>query len=510
MSQGAATTDERVLSTLNADGSRRWLRPRLSPGRFLTARRIVAYALILVFTIVPYLTIGGTPVLRLDIVGRQFHILGHTFLPTDTALMAVIFIGIFFSVFLITAILGRVWCGWACPQTVYMEFLYRPIERLIEGAPGKKQRIRSASGARKALKYAIYLVVSLFLAHTFLAYFVAPERLLQWMRGSPFEHPAAFLVMAVTTGLMMFDFAYFREQVCTVACPYGRLQSVMLDRHSLIITYDEDRGEPRGKQRRRKHRDPSGDVSLKVVEDKGDCIDCYMCVTTCPTGIDIRDGLQMECIACAQCIDACDSVMDKIGKPRGLIRYSSDAILSGQAKSIIRPRVFLYPTALAVLAVIFVVLLGGRQGAEARVLPRQGATYYALPSGEIANQVRLRIVNRSERTAEYAVAVGGHEDARIIADTNTVTLEPSESADFGFIVAMPPEAFAGTGGREVTLTVTGGEGFEDELTYHLLGPASTRGATPDADGMAVQNGAAGEPRPAGSATAPGERGGGDE
>ena len=481
MSQDAQANPDRVLSTLNADGSRRWLRPRVSPGRFLASRRVVAYALILIFTVVPYVEVGGGPLLRLDIVARKFSFFGHTFLPTDTALMAIIFIAVFFSIFLVTAILGRVWCGWVCPQTVYMEFLYRPIERLLEGAPGRKRRIGSATGARKVLKYVLYLLASLFLAHTFLAYFVGPERLWTWVRGSPIHHPAAFLVMAITTALMMFDFAYFREQVCTVACPYGRLQSVMLDRHSLIVTYDERRGEPRGKKRRRRARADAGDVSLAVVGEggavgaggeRGDCIDCTMCVTTCPTGIDIRDGLQMECIACAQCIDACDRVMDKIGRPRGLIRYSSQAILEGKARSIMRPRVFLYPVFLAVLAVIFVAMIGGRQSAEARVLPRQGATHYMLPSGEVGNQVRLRIVNRAKEPGTFGVTVDGHEGAHIIADRTSVTLEPGESADFGFIVAMPPEAFSGTGGSDVTLTVAGGDGFEKSLRHHLIGPAS--------------------------------------
>lgn len=473
MTQDAQVESGQVLSTLNADGSRRWLRPRLSPGRFLVWRRVVAYVLIAVFTIVPYLTINGVPLLRLDIIDRRFSFFGHTFLATDTALMAVIFIGLFFSIFLITAILGRVWCGWVCPQTVYMEFLYRPIERLLEGAPGKKRDIEKATGARKIAKLALYVLASLFLAHTFLAYFVGPAQLYHWVQGSPINHPAAFVVMGVTTGLMLFDFAYFREQVCTVACPYGRLQSVMLDDHSLIITYDETRGEPRGKQKRRMERSASGDVHLKVTADKGDCIDCVMCVNTCPTGIDIREGLQMECIACAQCIDACDAVMEKIGKPRGLIRYSSQAIMEGKARSIMRPRLFFYPVFLVALGVVFFVLMAGRQDAEVRILPRQGATFYTLPSGEIANQVRLRIVNRSHEAQQYMVSLEGTQDARIISEGLPVALSPDESADFGFIVALPLDPFIGTGETDIELKVSDGKRFEKELKYRVLGPASS-------------------------------------
>ena len=464
---------DRVLATLNADGSRRWLRPRLSGGRFLTARRAVAYALIVLFTVVPYLSIGGTPLLRLDIANRRFAFFGHTFLPTDTALMALVFMCIFFSIFLVTALFGRVWCGWACPQTVYMEFVYRPIERLFEGGPGRKRLVGGPAGVRKAAKYATYFLVSLFLAHTFLAYFVDPRDLVRWVVGSPFDHPAAFLIVAATTALMMFDFCFFREQTCLVACPYGRIQAAMLDRHSLIVTYDERRGEPRGKPKRRRAAEAEpADVSLKVVPDNGDCIDCTLCVQTCPTGIDIRDGLQMECIGCAQCIDACDAVMEKIGKPRGLIRYSSQAILDGKAKSIVRPRLFVYPTLLVVLAFVFVLLLTGRQVAEVRVLPRQGTPYYAMPDGLVGNQTRLRVVNRSDAPATYTVTAAGHPGIRVATKDASITLEPNESSELGFIVVAPPDIFYGSGGFDAELTVTDGAEFSKTVHYRMLGPGS--------------------------------------
>ena len=208
----------------------------------------------------------------------------------------------------------------------------------------------------------------LFLANTFLAYFVPPEQLFRWIAGSPLQHPTAFLVMAITTALMLFDFGYFREQTCLVACPYGRLQSALVDRHSMIITYDEKRGEPRGKKRTSK-KGAAQDVSLPVAApQQGDCIDCHKCVTTCPTGIDIRNGLQMECIGCAQCIDACDDVMDKIGRPRGLIRYSSQAVVSGEARHFVRPRVIVYPTVMAVLLGIFAVLITSGASAPGRAV----------------------------------------------------------------------------------------------------------------------------------------------
>ncbi|HLB37401.1 MAG TPA: 4Fe-4S binding protein, partial [Gemmatimonadales bacterium] len=220
-----------VLPTLNQDGTRRWLRPKLSRGRFFRRRRGLAWVLIALFALIPYLRLNGKPLILLDVVRRQFTMFGTTFLPTDTVLLMLLLVGIFLAIFWLTAVYGRVWCGWACPQTVYMEFLYRPIERLIEGGSRAQSDLdRRGWALRRLIKHAVFVGLSLFLAHTFLAYFVGVEELRRWVTRSPVEHPAAFLVMATTTALMFLDFGWFREQVCMVACPYGRLQSVLLDR----------------------------------------------------------------------------------------------------------------------------------------------------------------------------------------------------------------------------------------------------------------------------------------
>ncbi|HEX6986500.1 MAG TPA: cytochrome c oxidase accessory protein CcoG, partial [Planctomycetaceae bacterium] len=396
MATAILQTEEQVLSTLERDGRRRWLVPRLSPGRFWKARRTVAYGLIALFVALPYVRIGGKPSVLLDLPARRFTLFGFTFLPTDTALLALFLLGAFLTIFLLTALVGRVWCGWGCPQTVYLEFVFRPIERLFDGTRGRGGKPpRPAAGWRTAAKWACYLVVSMLLAHVFLAYFVGVERLAVWVRQSPFEHPLPFLVMAATTGLMLFDFAWFREQTCTIACPYGRLQSVLLDRRSLIVAYDTSRGEPRGKLRK----------GLPIVPDQGDCVDCGACVRTCPTGIDIRNGLQMECVSCTQCVDACDEIMDRVGKPRGLIRYSCQAAIDGEPRGKVRARVVLYPLALAGVAAAFFALLLGRDSFDATLLRNLGSPFTVAADGGVQNSLRIKVVNRADRPVGFEVAV---------------------------------------------------------------------------------------------------------
>lgn len=464
---------ERVLSTLNKDGSRRWLRPRLSPGRFLRWRRIFGWFLIGLFTVLPHIDIAGRPSILLDIARREFTMLGLTFLPTDTLLFALFMLSVFVAIFLLTALFGRVWCGWACPQTVYLEFVYRPIERFFDGAPGRRARCPGGVGLRKGLKVVSYVAVSLFLAHTFLAYFVGADALRIWMVRSPLEHPISFLLVAGVTGLMLFDFGFFREQTCIVACPYGRFQSVLLDRHSLIVGYDRARGEPRGKVRR-----PQGDVALPIATGaprRGDCVDCGLCFATCPTGIDIRDGLQMECVGCAQCIDACDAVMEKIGRPKGLIRYSSQALLEGAPKRLIRPRVILYPLLLAALVTILSILLGTRPGADVRLLRAPGVPFTVLPDGAVANTLRVKVTNRRPDAATYRVeAIGTGSGFSLTITQDPGAIPGGRSAVIPVLVRAPRSAFA-TGHYDITVRVSDGGSFARELPYRLVGP---QGGTP--------------------------------
>ncbi|MEO1584297.1 MAG: cytochrome c oxidase accessory protein CcoG [Planctomycetota bacterium] len=475
---------ERVLSTLNADGTRRWLRPRPSPGRYLNARKVVGYSLIVFFVGLPHVRIAGKPPILLDIASREFTFFGTTLYPTDTLLLALLLLTVFLSIFFLTALFGRVWCGWACPQTVYLELVYRPIERLLEGAPGRKAK---AGAWRKPLRFAIFLLLSFGLANTFLAYFVGTDALSRWVLGSPLDHPGPFLLVVAVSVMMMFDFGFFREQLCIIACPYGRFQSVMLDRQSLIISYDPSRGEPRGKKKRSSRVRSTSDVSLKILSDgdqadpgtqqTGDCIDCGMCVTTCPTGIDIRDGLQLECINCAQCIDACDTVMDKVGRPRGLIRYGSQAtILDGVKQRFVRPHTVLYPAIIVVLASVFIGLLITRQSAYVSVLRGPGAPFILQADGSVMSAARVKIQNRSDATVLYTLSIA-NAAGDIESTDQAITVGPGETADEPVALRLPRDVFEG--GRFVAdVRIAGSDGFEKIVGYPMRGPtnASSRSA----------------------------------
>ncbi len=456
----------RVLPTLNEDGSRRWLRPKWVDGTYAVRRRAVAWGLMALWIVLPHLTVGGKQAVLLDFPRRHFTILGTTFLPTDTILLMLLLISGLIGIFLLTALFGRAWCGWACPQTVWMEFLFRPIERLWEG--GERGSLKLDADAahwhwRRLGKTATYAVIAVLLGNTFLSYFVGTSTLAQWMTLSPLEHPTPFVIMAIFSGATFFDFAYFREQTCLVACPYGRWQSALLDRQSLIVAYDPARGEPRGKGKSR--------------DGLGSCVDCGQCVAVCPTGIDIRDGLQMECIHCTQCLDACNDVMDRTHQPRGLIRYTSRDALDGKARRLIRPRTVLYPAAFSLFFGGFLFALGTKATADVTLLGATGAPYTIEQDGSVVNQVRIKIANRGDATRRFRIALPDVPAARLVAPVNPLVVEAGRFEMTSTFVVLPPTAFT-AGVRTVTFSIDDGEGYRESFTYRLAGPRSSSAPAP--------------------------------
>ena len=325
---------ETRLATTDKDGHRIYIHTQDVKGKWNNLRKVVFWILISLYLILPWIYWNGKQVIRLDLPTREFYIFGSTFYGHDGPLLIYLILGFLFFISFITSLWGRVWCGYACPQTVFIEAIYRQIEKFIEGSARKRQRLHEQKLNfekiwKRSAKWFLYLLVSLHIVHSFLGYFVGTRELLLITTQTPGDHPTLFLTMLAMTGIILLDFGWFREQFCIIACPYGRFQSIIMDENSLVVAYDKKRGEPRKR------------TEGVLANDQGDCVNCDRCVKVCPTGIDIRDGLQMECLACTLCVDACDEIMRKVKKPEGLIKYTTELEQQGKPKKI-SFRVYVY------------------------------------------------------------------------------------------------------------------------------------------------------------------------
>jgi cytochrome c oxidase accessory protein FixG len=456
--------EEDLLYSLGPDGKRRFMHPQLHRGRTWRQRLVVAWALVALFFALPLVTLGGRPAVFLDLAARQFHVFGSTFHPTDNLLLAALGVAVIVTVFFVGSTFGRLWCGYACPQTVYMEFVFRPIEMALEGQPVQQVRLNLAPWgprkvATKVAKWALFALVATLMSATFVAYFVSWDRLVHEVLARPLQHGGTVFVVAFVAAAILFDFGWFRDQMCTLACPYGRLQNVMADPDTILVAYDEKRGEPRGTQKQR--HDRGG--------EHGDCIDCRLCVTTCPTGVDIRRGLQLECIGCAQCIDACDRVMVRTGRQPGLIRNTSERELAGGARRFWRPRVVVY---LALLTLAWGTLAGlviTREDALVEILRGGREPYRLLPQGEVANQQRIRITNQAPEAQSFTIEVLSPPEARLVLGETPLRVEPAELGTVNAVVTTPASVFA-NGQAKVRYLVRSDKGFRKEVEFLLLGP----------------------------------------
>lgn len=450
-----------TVYTINTDGSRNFLHPADVKGRFQRRKNLVFTVLLLIYAIVPWIPVGGHPLVNINLPDRTAHLAGRTFTNQDFYLLFFLVSGLGFALFVVTSLWGRIWCGYACPHTVFLEGVYRKIERWIEGP--RDIRIRRNLGPltgdkawRKTLKHGVFIALAFLNAHIFVAYFVPPRELMGWMGGSPAEHSATFVWVAVWTVLLYFNFAWFREQLCLIICPYGRAQSALVDADTMVIGYDEGRGEPRSRKN----------------EDGGDCIDCFRCVAVCPTGIDIRNGLQMECVGCANCVDACDDIMDRIGRPRGLVRYDSKRGFDGEERrSVFRPRTAGYVVAALVGLAVFGFTLSGRSTIAVHVLRARGLPY-DLTETEIRNVANLRIQNKGSRAAVYFLAAEADSGAprpEIILATPRMEIASLEGATTSVIVRVPRDAYSGAFPVQVSVRDSV-SGASQDLTLTFLGP----------------------------------------
>ncbi len=385
-------------------------------GRFTRLRRAIFAVLVFVYVALPWISIGGHPAVFIDIPARHFYLFGATFNAQDFWLAFFLLSGLGFSLVFVTSVAGRVWCGYACPQTVFLEGFYRRVERFIEGP--RQVRLRRNRGPwtadkllRKTIKHAVFAGLSLIIAHVFLSYFVSIPALLHMMVHAPEAHPEAFVwVAAISLGLYV-DYALLREQLCLIVCPYGRLQSVMTDDDTIIIGYDEHRGEPRGKA-----DDPKA----------GDCVDCKRCVVVCPTGIDIRNGMQLDCIGCGSCIDACDEIMDKLDRPLGLVRYDSFNGLAGEKKRFLRPRIFIYAALGLVGLLVAGLAVHGHRSFEANLLRLRGAPF-TVDDGVVQNAFEVHLVNKESHSVTLHVVPVDPGPFTFVVPSETVHLGPLAS-----------------------------------------------------------------------------------
>lgn len=408
-----------AFATVQDDGKRNWVYPKKVKGFFYNYRTYFSWLLLAILFAGPFIKVDGRPWLLFNIFERKFIIFGAVFWPQDTYLLIFLLLIFFVFIILFTVAFGRVWCGWACPQTLFMEMVFRKIEYAIEGdanqqrtldaMPWNKEKI-----IKKSAKITIFGLISLLIGHLVMAYLIGVDEVVEIVSSPPAANMAGFIGLLAFSGIFMFIFTWFREQACLVVCPYGRLQGVMLDNNSINVMYDYVRGEPRGPIKKK----PEDNI------DKGDCVDCSLCVQVCPTGIDIRNGIQMECVNCTACIDACDEVMLKVDRPTGLIRYASENSIKQGFEKLITNRVKLYIVILVLLMAGFVALLATRQDISATVTRFPGMTYQAREDGKVTNLYEITMINKTYDPQEVSLkSLAEGMDVEIVGEQKWV-LEP--------------------------------------------------------------------------------------
>ena len=448
--------DPERLATTDEHGNRVYLYPEDVKGVWKTRRTIFYWFLIILYLVVPWFYINGKPLLMVNIFKREFTFLGSTLHGVEPILFFLIVAsGLFFIAF-VTSIFGRVWCGWACPQTVFIQTIFMKVESLIEGKARQRRDLDNAplsfnKAFRKILKWLVFTAMSLHIAHTFVGYFIGPRELFEITMHNPAENLGIFIATMMATSIILLDFGWFREQFCIIACPYGRMQSVVMDENSLVVSYDVKRGEPR-----------RGSEGIER-SNEGDCINCYNCVKVCPTGIDIRRGTQLECIACTQCIDACDDIMTKLKKPKGLIRYSSENEINGKKKEVVNIRSIVYVTISVFLVSAFIYFLNASTNLQL-VFLRGTTPYQVIDSGRIiVNQFSLKINHQGGQHFRVNFAVRDPEIKKMVNIVTQVhpTLIDSPQKKIVIFFKFDP-AILVNGSRNVTIEVM------DELTDKVV------------------------------------------
>jgi cytochrome c oxidase accessory protein FixG len=450
-----------TISIVNKKGGRKWVYPKKPSGRYTNARTILSFVLLALLFGLPFIKINGHPFMLLNILERKFIIFGTVFVPQDFYLFGLLMITLFVSLFLVTAVFGRIFCGWFCPQTIFLEMVFRKIEYFIEGDYLRQIALNNSEWNskkifKKGLKYLIFFIISFLIANIFLSYIIGTDELWHIINQPVTEHLSGFIAILIFTGIFYFVFAWFREQACILVCPYGRLQSVLLDKSSIVIAYDFIRGEPRGK------------VKNKEEEHLGDCIDCKLCVNVCPTGIDIRNGTQLECVNCTACIDACDSIMDSVNRPRGLIRFDSMEGIKNNVKKKFTPRVIGYSTVLVILLTAITILFSIRKNIDVNILRTPGMLFQKQPDDKVSNMYNLKIANKTFDQIPVTFKLKDSE-GEIKLIEHEINLNPLEIHEGTILIILPKDKIKLTN-TPLTIEVYSGDKKIDDVKTTFLGP----------------------------------------
>jgi len=427
----AETFRDRV-SSVSETGRRNWIYALKPSGKWTNYRKYLAWLYLAVFFVMPFIKVNDMPFMMINLPEGKFILFSKIFWPQDFFIFAIGMITFIIFIVLFTVIYGRLFCGWTCPQTVFMEFVFRPIEWLVEGSPSQQKKLNAGewnSGKiiRKTIKHSLYLLISFVIAHTFLAYILGIDELVKIIREPLSDHVGLLSGLVIFTLLFYAVFAFVRDIVCTTICPYGRLQSVMFDKDTMQVAYDHKRGEPRGKFKK------------NVVRTEGDCVSCLKCVQVCPTGIDIRDGVQMECVGCTACIDACDEVMDALHFDRGLIRYASENEISTGKPSRFNTRMKAYTGLLGVLVVAMVFLVATRKTVDTYISRVKGQLYQEVEGGKISNLFDAKIINKTREEIPLTLKLEDMDGTIKLVGNQQITLKKEAINEVTFFLEIPKD-----------------------------------------------------------------------
>ena len=454
------------ISTISKDGNRNWIFPKKPKGRFYDRRTLFSYFLLAVMFVGPFIKLNGHPFMLLNVVERKFILFGIAFWPQDFYLFVLAMLTFVVFIIVFTALFGRLWCGWACPQTIFMEMVFRKIEYWIEGDAAQQKALKNAPPSpekfrKRILKGSIFFLISFIIANTFLAYIIGIDELKQIVLDDPSNHVGGLIAILVFTFVFFAVYMRFREQACLIVCPYGRLQGVLLDKNSVVIAYDYKRGEPRGKLQ-------------KTAESKfGDCIDCHQCVNVCPTGIDIRNGTQLECVNCTACIDACDGIMDKIKKPHGLIRYTSENAIAEGTKFQITGRIKAYSFVLFVLLTTLLSLLIMRSDVESTILRTPGMIYQQQNDSIYSNLYTVNLINKTFDQMPVEIKLVQPSGSVKWVGNGITKLEGQGSADGEFFVMINQNQIVNAR-LPIVLEVKSGNKIIETIKTNFIGPVKIK------------------------------------